>query len=154
MSIKSNKTQKNKRQCLDFAAQIAESKGQRWTDMREAVFSCIIDQEKPVTAYQLIDQISQKQNKDIKPASIYRSLDALNQLGLVVKIESLNAFIACSHLDHHHEHVFLICRQCGSADELADHSVSKKLGADASNQGFKIERLILELQGACRDCQT
>ncbi len=154
MDMHSNQSQKKKYQCLDFAVQIAESKGHRWTDMREAVFSYILDQKKPVTAYQLIEKISQRKNKDIKPASIYRSLDALSHLGLVVKIESLNAFIACSHPDQHHEHVFLICRQCGSADELTEHTVSKKLKATASNQGFKIERQILELQGSCHDCQT
>jgi len=149
-----NKCQKNKSQRFDLAVQIAASKGQRWTDMREAVFSYILDQDKPVTAYQLIDKISQRKNKDIKPASIYRALDALSCLGLIVKLESLNAFMACTHPDSHHEHVFLICRQCGAADELTDHAVSKKLKETASNQGFKIERQILELQGACHDCQT
>ena len=92
--------------------------------MREAVFACILNQDKPVTAYQLIDQLSKAQNKDIKPASVYRSLDALCELGMVVKIESLNAFMACAHPEHHHEHVFLVCH-IGLRDELADHAVSK-----------------------------
>jgi Fur family zinc uptake transcriptional regulator len=139
---------------LKAAELLSKEKGHRWTEMREAVFACILNQDKPVTAYQLIDQLSKAQNKDIKPASVYRSLDALCALGMVVKIESLNAFMACVHPEHHHEHVFLVCRTCGSADELADHAVSKKLNADASHQGFKIERQVLELQGACRDCQT
>lgn len=144
----------DQKKLLRAAEQLSKEKGHRWTEMREAVFSCILNQDKPVTAYQLIDQISEIQQKDIKPASVYRSLDALSTLGLVVKIESLNAFMACAHPDHHHEHVFLVCRSCGSTDELADHSVSKRLNADAAHQGFKIERQVLELQGACQNCQT
>ncbi len=143
----------NQKKSIKEAEELSKEQGHRWTEMREAVFSCILDQDKPVTAYHLIDQISKKQKKDIKPASIYRSLDALCTLGLVVKIESLNAFMACIHQRHHHEHVYLVCRSCGSADELAHHSVSKRLNADATQQGFKIERQVLELQGACRDCQ-
>lgn len=144
----------NQKKLLQAAEKMSKEKGHRWTDMREAVFACILDQDKPVTAYQVIDQLSKIQKKDIKPASVYRSLDALCQLGMVVKIESLNAFMACAHPGHHHEHVFLVCRSCGSADELSDHAVSKKLNTDASHQGFKIERQVLELQGACRNCQT
>lgn len=144
----------NHQRLLQVAEQISKERGHRWTEMRAAVFACVLDQDKPVTAYQLIDQLSKKQNKDIKPASVYRSLDALCELGFVVKIESLNAFMACAHPEHHHEHVFLVCRQCGAADELADHSVSKRLSADATHQGFKIEKQVLELQGSCRDCQT
>lgn len=149
-----NQSRLNQKKLLQAAEQMSKEKGHRWTEMREAVFACVLDQDKPVTAYQLIDQLSKKQNKDIKPASVYRSLDALCELGLVVKIESLNAFMACAHPEHHHEHVFLVCRQCGNADELADHSVSKRLSADAIHQGFKIEKQVLELQGSCRDCQT
>lgn len=144
----------NQQKHLQAAERLSKEKGHRWTAMREAVFSAILDQVKPITAYQLIDLISEKQRKDIKPASVYRSLDALCALGFVVKIESLNAFMACTHQGHHHEHVFLVCRACGSADEVIDHSVSKILSADASHQGFKIERQVLELQGACRDCRT
>lgn len=144
----------NQKKLLQAAEQMSKEKGHRWTEMREAVFACVLDQKKPVTAYQLIDQLSKKQKKDIKPASVYRSLDALCELGLVVKIESLNAFMACAHPEHHHEHVFLVCRQCGNADELADHSISKRLSTDATHQGFKIEKQVLELQGSCRDCRT
>lgn len=139
---------------LGDAARLAVAKGHRWTDMREAVLACVLEQCKPVTAYQLIEQISKKQQKDIKPASVYRSLDALCALGFIVKIESLGAFMACTHPDHHHDHVFLVCQHCGSADELSDHSLSKRLNADASCHGFKIERQVLELQGACRACRT
>jgi len=141
------------RKLLQLAQYLSKEKGHRWTEMRQAVFACILAQLKPITAYQIIAQISKKQKKDIKPASVYRSLDALCELSLVVKIESMNGFIACTYPERHHEHVFFICRMCGSADEFADHTINKILNTDASHHGFKIERKLLELQGACHNCQ-
>ncbi len=138
---------------LLFAASLAAAQGQRWTEMRVAVFDVILRQDKPITAYQIIDKLSVQLGRTIKPTSVYRSLDALCALGLAVKIESLNAFMACEHPEEKHQHVFLVCQQCGSADELADHAVSKRLSDDAAHQGFKIERQVLELQGACRTCR-
>jgi Fur family zinc uptake transcriptional regulator len=137
---------------IKSAARMATEQGHRWTEMREAVFACALDQDKPVTAYQIIELLSKKQKKDIKPASVYRSLDALCELGLIVKIESLNAFVVCAHPDHHHQHIFLICKECGTADELEDHMIGKKLSSDAHQHGFKIDRHILELQGVCKSC--
>jgi Fur family zinc uptake transcriptional regulator len=138
---------------LQMAQYMSKERGHRWTEMRQAVFACLLSQLKPITAYQIIAQISEKQKKNIKPASVYRSLDALCELGLVVKIESLNGFIVCGYPQRHHEHVFFICRTCGSADEFADQAINNRLNADASHQGFKIEQKFLELQGECRNCQ-
>jgi Fur family zinc uptake transcriptional regulator len=145
-----------KKEMLSIAEKMALQKGHRWTAMRKEVMACLLAQTKPITAYQLLEKLAQHLQKTINPPSVYRALDALITLGVVVKIESLNAFVACTHPHHHHNHhhVFLICRQCGTADELVDQQMSKRLSADAKAQGFKIERQILELQGACQNCQN
>lgn len=144
------KTIQNK---IKNAKQLSAEHGVRWSEIREEVYKTLLGHEKPVTAYQLLDEISKNRGKDVKPASIYRSLDALCELGVAVRIESLNAFLPCQHPEDHHEHVFMVCKQCGSADEIADHSVSKQLKKDAANQGFSIERQVLELHGSCKDCK-
>ena len=128
--------------------------GQRWTPMRADVYEALLGQDRPVTAYQIVERLSRKTGRDVKPASVYRSLDALGTLGLAVRIESLNAFTVCRHPNETHQHVFLVCRECGTADELADHDVAKRLRVTAGGQGFRVDRQILELQGACRSCQT
>ena len=54
------------------------------------------------------------------PITIYRALDFLRENGLVHRIESRNAFIACVHNhDSGDPVVFLICEKCGAVGEAA-----------------------------------
>lgn len=137
---------------LEHAAARAEKQGQRWTPMRADVYDGLLEHDLPITAYKLLEYLSAKHGKDIKPASIYRSLDALCMLGLVAKIESMNAFSACRHPEEKHQHVFLVCDGCGHTDELADHGIAAKLTDDAAHHGFRTQRQVLELHGTCKDC--
>lgn len=147
-------TRKDIKHLVSFAARRAAEEGQRWTEMRAHVYEALLAQESQATAYQLIAVLSEKLKKDLKPASVYRALDALCALGVVVRIESLNAFRACAHPEHQHQHVFLVCDSCGMADEIADHGIGRKLTRDAAEHGFRTARQVLELHGACRGCQT
>ena len=133
---------------MAFAEFRARQQGQRWTDTRVQVYEALLSAGKPVTAYQLVEQLA------VKPTSVYRSLDALTSLGLIAKIESLNTFIACQHPDHDHQHVFLVCDDCGQIDEIADNSISNKIAQDAATKGFKAQRQILEVHGSCQGCRS
>ncbi len=141
-----------KKALLDHAAIRAEKQGHRWTPLRADVYAALLDHTTPVTAYKLLEFLSAQHAKDMKPASVYRSLDALCELGLAVKIESLNAFSACRHPEEQHQHVFLVCDGCGHTDEIADHGIAQKLDKDASHHGFRTRRQVLELHGSCKDC--
>lgn len=126
----------------------------RWTETRQAAYHALLTLQKPVTAYQLIAHVETLGYGAFKPASIYRALASLCTLGLAVRIESLNAYIACCDPQEEHQHIFLICKKCGSADEMVDHSVSHKLLRDAAKHGFRAEIQVLELSGACQGCTT
>jgi Fur family zinc uptake transcriptional regulator len=109
--------------------------------------------DKPATAYQLLNEVAKRYTRSVQPASIYRSLDALMTLGVVAKIETVNAFTVCKHPHHDHQHVFLVCDNCGRIDEIADQGISGQLQKGAESHGFKPSRQILELHGDCKACQ-
>lgn len=134
------------------AEHIVLEAGQRWTEMRSHVLEAIIKHAKPLTAYQIIDILSEKLGRDVKPASVYRSLDALASLGLIVRIESMTAYAACQHPHENHHHIFLVCRECGIADELVDEVAAHSLSSAATHLGFSIEKQVMELQGYCKSC--
>ena len=112
---------------LDAAALACSRQGARLTELRRAVLSLILQADGPSTAYQLLDRLKETR-KGAAPPTIYRALDFLLEQRLIHKLERLNAFIPCSHLDHHHDAVqFLICRKCGTVAEIEDRAIAQAL---------------------------
>ena len=106
----------------------------------------------PMTAYELLDKLRRHGIK--APPTVYRALETLTELGLVHRIETLGAFVACS--DEHGDHgaQFAVCRNCGSVTEIHDHPLTDAIHALAKRLKFRIEREMLELMGLCELCQT
>lgn len=136
------------------AAARARAAGQRWTPQRAAVYTALLSAGSALGAYELIPRLAALHNLPLKPASLYRTLDDLQALELIVKIESLNAWRACHHPHAQHQHVFLVCNGCGSTDEIADHGIARQLAGTASQRGFQTRRQVLELHGHCRTCSS
>ncbi|MEM7492053.1 MAG: Fur family transcriptional regulator [Pseudomonadota bacterium] len=135
---------------LDEAEAIAESKGQKLTPIRRKVLELLLDSREPAKAYDLLEKI--EGYGAAKPPTIYRALDFLQSVGLAHKIESLNAYVACGHINHEHSAVFLICDKCGGAEELHADATSSALGEDLRAAGFEIKATTIEARGICRDC--
>ncbi len=147
----------NHRDCIERTLQIAEricrEKGLRLTQIRRHVLELVSDNHKAVGAYELLDLMRQK-NPNAKPATVYRALDFLIESGLVHKIESLNAFIACLHAESRHQSAILICDQCQNAYEIEAADIYEKLFSMSEAVRFKPRWLTLELHGLCADCQN
>jgi len=142
-----------KEHLMAYAEKRAGVLKQRWTSTRAEAYDALLDHDAPITAYALLEYLSHRHGRDVKPASVYRALEALCDIGVVVKIESLNAFRACRHPQEDHQHVFLVCDSCGHTDEIADHGIGRRLTQDAATHGFETARQVLELHGWCRDCR-
>ncbi len=107
----------------------------------------------PLSAYDLLEKLRPHGIK--APPTVYRALEALMERGLVHRIESLNAFIACHHHDNGHAHSqFAVCRNCGSVEEVHDKQLSSSIRKIASSLKFQIEREILEIMGLCKRCSA
>ena len=88
------------------------------------------------------------------PPTVYRALDFLLEQGLVHKLDSLHAFVGCSHPEHPHNGQFLICEDCGDVDELESDAIMQGLHYAEKQTGFETKRPIVELSGTCTQCQT
>ena len=109
----------------------------------------------PMTAYELLDKLKRFGIK--APPTVYRALDSLLERGLVHRIETLGAFIACHGEDEHDAHAdhkaqFAVCRSCGTVTELHDEGLDQSIHALAKTLHFHIERPMLELMGLCARC--
>ncbi len=105
-----------------------------------------------LSAYTILDRL--RGDGFRAPLQVYRALEKLLGFGLVHRLESLNAFVACAH-PHCHAHgliAFAICEDCGQVDEFSDAVVRERLGAWSAENGFKAEKTTIEIRGHCVNC--
>ncbi len=108
----------------------------------------------PLSAYTILDHLRGEGLR--APLQVYRALDKLVAIGMVHRLESLNAFVACRHpgCGHHETVAFMICEACSNVGEITDASLEDRLKLAAEDAGFAPKRSIIELRGTCRDCQS
>ena len=104
-------------------------------------------------AYALLDSL-RADGRSAAPPTVYRALEFLLALGLVHRVESLNAYLGCAHPASDHAAQFLICRQCGTAAELEESDIATAIDRHAKRAGFAVERRTVEAMGLCAACQT
>ncbi|MFC0338639.1 Fur family transcriptional regulator, zinc uptake regulator [Kushneria avicenniae] len=124
----------------------------RFTPIRRRVFEIISEHSSGLKAYELLDLLS-SEHASARPPTVYRALDFLLEQGLVHRIESLNAYVACPCPDHSRGFQLMICRHCGLVEEMHDHDTMARLEETAAGHGFRIERQTIELSGVCQQCQ-
>ena len=141
--------------CVNSAMHAAEDycrqAGVRLTELRRRVLELVWNSHRPVGAYELLEQLAPEGRK-AAPPTVYRSLDFLLEHKLIHRIDSLNAYIGCTHPGHTHDAQFFICSECGEAAELIDSKIEQALDQDARQLGFNIEKQTIEIAGICRRC--
>jgi Fur family zinc uptake transcriptional regulator len=135
------------------AAQLAlVEAGEQWTDMRAEVFHALAAQERPASAYDVAESVSQARGKRVAANSVYRILDLFVKTNLARRVESANAYIANSHPGCRHDCIFLICDACGRAVHIDDDKLTGSLVEAARTAGFADIRPVVELRGVCKRC--
>lgn len=142
--------------CISDALAKAEAHcgdvGAKLTPIRRRVLELIWQSHKPAGAYDLLAQLGSEGQK-VAPPTVYRALDFLVEQGLVHRVESLNAFIGCTEPGHAVQQEIFICRSCGTATEINDPELGRRIQQDAQTLGFAVERQAIEVVGLCRDCR-
>lgn len=118
------------------------------------VFGALTSAEGPLTAYAILDQL--RDDGFRAPLQVYRALEKLLEFGLVHRLESLNAFVACSHpgCSSHHAVAFAICETCGHVSEFAPDAALADLSSWAEKAKFRPSKTTIELRGTCATCSA
>jgi Fur family transcriptional regulator, zinc uptake regulator len=131
--------------CLRRSAQL--------TPLRRRVLDIFSGSAAPLGAYAILEELSRREGKQVAPPTVYRTLDFFLEHGFVHKIESLNAYAPCEHLDHAHHGMLLICESCGRSEEIEDGDVTRAIAGSAASADFALKRVMVEAHGLCRKCQ-
>ncbi|MBW7922880.1 MAG: transcriptional repressor [Rubellimicrobium sp.] len=134
--------------------------GRKLTRNQTLVLGALHSGGGPASAYDLLDRLRDEGMRN--PLQIYRALNALVGQGLVHRLESLNAFVACAHPHEHgeggegHDHgliAFAICGACRSVEEFSDPEITRRLADWAAAHAFRPDHTILEMRGTCAACR-
>lgn len=137
---------------VEAARRVLTAAGEQWTDMRAEVFHALAAQDRPASAYDIAENVSKGRGKRVAANSVYRILDLFVKTNLARRVESANAYIANTHPGCHHDCVFLICDDCGSASHFDDDRITDALRVAGAAAGFSNVRPVIELRGLCRNC--
>jgi Fur family zinc uptake transcriptional regulator len=118
------------------------------------VLAALLASHKPLGAYEIIDRMAAKGARPA-PITAYRALEFLRENGLVHRIESHNAFVACVHTHAAGDLVvFLICERCGVVGEASSADVATTLTSAARAAGFTPKSPVIEISGVCSHCRV
>lgn len=143
--------------CISDALRAAEAHCRdhklQFTPVRRRVLEILLRGHRALGAYDILAEL-EADGFASQPPVAYRALDFLVTHGFAHKIEQLNAYTACAHPGAHHAPAFLICRGCGSVQEMQAEPMEGRLGQAAIEAGFAIESAVVEARGLCPACQT
>lgn len=122
------------------------------TRNQKLVFDILERADGPLSAYSILDALRDEGLR--APPQVYRALEKLLETGLVHRLESLNAFVACAHPHACAQALtaFAICEKCGAVNEFADAAVEARLAGWAGERGFVPKRTTVEIKGLCAAC--
>ncbi|MEH6405119.1 MAG: Fur family transcriptional regulator [Sneathiella sp.] len=137
-------------EALTAADRICDERELRFTDLRRRVLSLIWENHGSSKAYDIMEKLGD--DFSAKPPTVYRTLDFLQDNGLVHKINSLNAYVGCSHPLKHQDCFFLICSCCNEVQECCASHIADTLRDMANKNKFSPRHMTLEIEGECQDC--
>jgi Fur family zinc uptake transcriptional regulator len=116
------------------------------------ILSCLRKAKEPMSAYAILDRV--RTAGISHPPTVYRALNDLMRKGMVHRLESRSAFVACGHGGCDGKLAFAICRQCGKVVEipLSDDHQASLLGLVPDE--IAPERVTLEIAGLCEACRA
>ena len=123
------------------------------TPSRTIVIKTLSKHKRPISAYELKDEVDKNGNININISQIYRVLEFWIDLGLIHKISSLNKFMLCITPEEKHTHVLNICTVC----EKVFETCNKKMGLNLKKSTAKLDLAFnntraIEIPVICPQC--
>ena len=137
---------------LAAAERLCAGREVRLTAGRRRVLEVVAESHSAIGAYPIIDRLAARGPRPA-PVTVYRALDFLIEQGLVHRLASLNAYVACARPSDDHGAQFLICERCRTVAEISSKAVDHALVAGARAAGFHIAAPVVEVAGVCVNCR-
>jgi Fur family ferric uptake transcriptional regulator len=125
-------------------------RGLRWTPQRRTLIEVLSRTDGHVTGSELIDRCRDLDPTTI-PSTVYRTLDVLEELGLVSHSHSADGREEF-HVMPSDVHGHLHCIGCGETWEIDAEEAASLVGAVAAARRFRVDLSHLSIAGRCATC--
>lgn len=129
-----------------------QARGLRWTPQRRVVLEVLAAVDGHVTGAELVDGC-RALDPATTPSTVYRTLDVLEELGLVSHSHGLEGRQEF-HVNQTEDHGHLLCAGCGGTWELGREEVQPLLEGLRLSRGFEVAVDHLSVEGRCAACRS
>lgn len=141
---------------LSHAEDQCRVNGSRLTEKRKKVLKALLQTDRALSAYEIVDYCNETYDEKFVAMSVYRILEFLEQELLVHKLNLANRYVACVHITCDHEHEvpqFLICTDCQSVREFSiSRSTMSSIKRQVEQANFHLVSEQIELNCLCDSC--
>lgn len=136
---------------MDDVLALVRARGGRSTPSRRLLLEVLFDSKGHLSAEELAQAV-QSRSPDVHLSTVYRNLDDLQRLGVVVH----------SHMGHGPStyqlasmaHAHFVCESCGTTFEAPDELFAELARAVRQSLGFSIDVHHFGMSGLCAPCRS
>jgi len=132
--------------------EIMQENGCRLTAPRRAVVETMEDTTRALTPVEVYDA-ARMYCPGLGLVSVYRTLEKLEQLGLVQRVHQTKGCQAFIRTGDGHQHL-LVCQNCGKAVLFEGDQLDPLFNSISKTTGFQIESHWLQVFGLCKACRS
>ena len=132
------------------ARDLLRARGLRWTPQRRALVDVLAASDGHLSGADILRRCREV-DPLTTPSTVYRTLDVLEELGLVRHAHGLDGAEEY-HLLPAEEHGHLYCRSCGGRWELGTAEAEQLVQTLRSSRGFEVDLSHVTVVGRCPDC--
>ena len=128
--------------------------GRKRGGARRAVLELLAEQSCALTAIEIETALRRaRSSRPVSRASVYRILDELEQLHLVVRVgvgQPMVRYERAADPEGHHHH--LVCDECGVVMPFSDPELERAISSLSDRVPLAVSEHEIVIRGACRDC--
>jgi Fur family transcriptional regulator, ferric uptake regulator len=127
------------------------ARGMRWTPQRRLLIDVLSRTTGHITGAELVERCRHLDPSTI-PSTVYRTLDVLEELGLVRHAHGLDGreeYHVLPRTEHGHIH----CSRCGRSWDIESSEAADLVAALRRDRGFEMDLSHLTISGRCATCR-
>ncbi|MBE9474416.1 MAG: transcriptional repressor, partial [Chloroflexi bacterium] len=129
-----------------------QDSGCRLTAPRRAIVTILANSSRALNAIEIFD-LGRVEHPRLGLVTVYRTLEKLEQLGLVQRVHQPDGCNTYLRAPQGHEHL-LLCKTCGQMEYFSGDDLSKLIEETSKKSGYQIQEHWLQLFGLCANCQA